>query len=450
MASVNVASGQTEAHRALTRGGIALVSNSALTSILGLVYWLAAAHLMGRADLGTGSSLLSALFLISALAQLNYARALPGLLPGARSGAARLLGRAYALVVVLSLVLGLAFAIMAPLISSKFGYMTGVPIFALLFAVSVALYSIFCLEDSVLATMRLAVIIPFENVTFGMLKVGLLFFLVLFHSMQASMVIIASWALPLIFIILPINIYLFRRGIPRAARTFPEDIVLKKGKWVRYDFAGYLFWLLGTAPLPVVVITLLGPVSAAVFYVPFTIVTALDALTLNMGNQLTAEMSRARGQFTVPTTRFVWRIWGAIAALSAGMIIMAPYVLDLFGAQYRSAGTTVFRVLMLAALPRSILFLSIAAARARGGAADISRSGPIILLLQATTCILTLVISLLAMHFEGVLGMAIGWTIASTIGAAIAIISVRPPAPPIMAKRNVKRWRPPKPSPTNT
>ena len=63
---------------------------------------------------------------------------------------------------------------------------------------------------------------------------------------------------------------------------------------------------------------------------------------------------------------------------------MAPYVLDLFGAQYRSAGTTVFRVLMLAALPRCIMFLSIAAARARGGAANKSRSGPIILLLRAT------------------------------------------------------------------
>src|SRR5438270_245367 len=120
MASVNVASGQAEVHRALTRGGIALISNSALTSILGVVYWLAAAHLMGRADLGTGSSLLSALWAVSALAQLNYARALPGLLPRARSDAARVLARAYALVVVLSIVLGLAFAIMAPLISSKF------------------------------------------------------------------------------------------------------------------------------------------------------------------------------------------------------------------------------------------------------------------------------------------------------------------------------------------
>ena len=441
MASVDVATGQAEVHRALTRGGIALISNSALTSILGVVYWLAAAHLMGRADLGTGSSLLSALWTVSALAQLNYARSLPGLLPRARSGGTRLLARAYALVVGLSIVLGLAFAVLAPLMSSEFGYMTGVPVFALLFAVSVPLYSIFCLEDSVLATVRRAVIIPFENATFGVMKVGLLFVLALIHRMQASMVIVASWALPLIFIIVPINIYLFRSGVPQAANTFPRDVAPKEGKWVRYDFVGYLFWLLGTIPLPVVALTVLGPVSAAVFYVPYTIVVSIDTLSLNMGNQLTAEMSRTRGQFTAPTIRFAWRVWGAIAALSVGLIIMAPYVLDLFGAQYRNAGTTVFRVLMLAALPRSILFLSIAASRARGVAASISPSGPIILLLQATTCILTFVISLFTMHFQGILGMALGWTIASTVGAAIAIISVRPPAPTFIAKKNGRHRR---------
>jgi hypothetical protein len=58
---------------------------------------------------------------------------------------------------------GLAFAVAAPLLSSKFSYVTGVPVFALIFAVSVPLYSIFSLEDSVLATIRRAVIIPVEN-----------------------------------------------------------------------------------------------------------------------------------------------------------------------------------------------------------------------------------------------------------------------------------------------
>ena len=87
MYTVGTTSGHMEANRALTRGGIALISNSALTSILGLAYWLVAVHLMGRADLGRGSALLAALLTVSALAQINYSRALPGLLP--RAGLAR-------------------------------------------------------------------------------------------------------------------------------------------------------------------------------------------------------------------------------------------------------------------------------------------------------------------------------------------------------------------------
>jgi hypothetical protein len=389
---------------------------------------------MRRADLGRGSALLSGLFVVSALAQLNYVRTLSGLLPRAGNNATKVLARAYARVVILSIILGLAFAILVPLVSSKFSYVNALPAFALLFALSVPLYSIFSLEDSVLATVRQAVIIPFENSTFGVLKIMLLFALALFHSMPSSLIIVASWILPLVFIITPINTYLFRRGVPQAVITFPENLAQKEGTWVRYDFVGYLFWLLGTLPLPVVAVIVLGPVSTAVFYIPFMIVGSIDVLSLNLGNQLTAEMSRTQGEFRDPTILFVWRVWGAIAALSLGMIAMVPYVLDLFGAQYRSAGTTVFRVLMLAALPRSILFLSIAAARARAATGNDRLSGPIILLLQATTCILTLAISLLTMHLWGLPGMALGWTIASTIGAAIAIMTVRPPALRVLAR----------------
>jgi hypothetical protein len=427
MSTARVASEHAEAHRALTRGGIALICNSALTSILGVAYWLVAAHLMGRADLGRGSALLSALLIVSALAQVNYGRSLSGLLPRAGSNATKVLARAYARVVILSIIFGLAFAILAPLASSKFSYVNALPAFALLFALSVPLNSIFALEDTVLATVRRAVIIPFENAAFGVLKIMLLFALALFHSIPTSLAIVASWTLPLVFIITPINIYLFGRGVPEAVSTFPENLARKEGSWARYDFVGYLFWLLGTIPLPVVAVIVLGPVSTAVFYIPFTVATAIDVLSLNLGNQLTAEMSRTQGEFKDPTILFVWRVWGAIGALSLGLIAMAPYVLDLFGAQYRSAGTSVFRVLMLAALPRSILFLSIAATRARAAATNNRHGGPIILLLQATTCILTLGIALLTMHLWGILGMALGWTIASTIGAAIAFMTVRPP-----------------------
>jgi hypothetical protein len=419
-------SAHSDVHRTLFRDAIALISNSGLTSILGVVYWLAAAHIMSRTDLGRGSALLSALWTVSALAQLNYARAIPGLLPMARGKATRRLGKIYTQVVVLSVAAGLAFAIIAPMVSGKFGYISGIPSFAPLFALSIPIYSIFTLEDSVLATVRRAVIIPFENAIYGVLKIVVLFIPVLFRIMPGSVVMLASWILPLPFIVLPLNVYLFKRGVPQATSTFPAGAVPEEGKWVRYDFLGYLFWLLGTLPLPVVAVTVLGPARAAAFAVPFTIITAIDVLSLNLGNQLTAEMSRTWGEFSVLTIRFVRRAWGVIAALSIGLIVMAPYVLSLFGTQYRTDGTMVFQIMMVAAFPRAIMFFGIAAARARGVAAKSPASGPVILLLQATTCSLTLAISLFAMHFVGILGIALGWTIASVIGAAIAIIAVRP------------------------
>lgn len=421
-----------EAHRALTRSGVALISNSVLTSGLGVAYWLVAAHVMPRAELGQGSSLLSALWTVSALAQLNYMRSLPGLLPRARGGADRVLARIYAHVILASLFAGLAFALVAPRVSLTFSYVRSIPGFVFLFALSVPIYSIFCIEDAVLATVRRAGIIPFENATYGVLKLLVLMAFVVFVGVRGpshGISITLSWILPLVVIVVPVNIFLFTRAVPRAAADFPLT-AQKGGAWVRYDFMGYLFWLFGTLPLPVLVITVLGPLQTAAFYVPFTIATAVDVMTLNLGNSLTAEMSRTRGRFTTATSLFVWRVWALTALLGVGLAIIAPYVLDLFGSDYRAAATSIFRVLMLAVLPRSILFLGIAAVRARAASARAREGGGLILALQSVTCLATFAFGVPAMHHFGALGMAISWLAASSLAAVVAVSVIRFPSLP--------------------
>lgn len=227
------------------------------------------------------------------------------------------------------------------------------------------------------------------------------------------MVVFLSTVLPLAAIIVPVNVYLFWRALPRAALLPPAERV--GGKWARDDLAGYLFWLLGTLPLPVIVLTLLGPVNAAAFSIPFVVACALDAVSLNLGNVVTAEMSRNDGLIDRHVPSFAGWAWVATAGVGMVLLLAAPVVVGLFGHQvYRTAGTNIFRVLMLATLPRSILFLSLAAARAQA-------RGSLILRAQAIASVGTVSAGLLLMPVMGAMGLAVGWLSASCVAAGLTL-----------------------------
>lgn len=166
--------GATDRAQALRRGGVALVVNGGLIAALGVTYWVVAARVFRPADVGRGAALVSALWTVSGLAQLNYARSLSRLLPGAQSSARKFLMTVYVRVSLTGCVLGVAAATLAPLISRRLAYVHSHPLFILAFAVAVPVWSIFTLEDGVLATVRRAVVIPFENTTYGAAQLALL------------------------------------------------------------------------------------------------------------------------------------------------------------------------------------------------------------------------------------------------------------------------------------
>src|SRR3712207_8892491 len=98
----------------LLRTAYSLIANVILTAGLGVGFWIAAARLFDAEDVGRDSALISAMSLISSVAQLNLGNALLRFLPGMRSGAARALGATYAITGALSLVLGVTAAFALP------------------------------------------------------------------------------------------------------------------------------------------------------------------------------------------------------------------------------------------------------------------------------------------------------------------------------------------------
>lgn len=398
------------AGRPLRRGGVALVVNGAATGLLGLAYWVVAARLYGETAVGRNAALVSAMLTVSGVAQLNYTRSLSSLIPRAREGAVRLVARVYLVVGAISLVAGAVLAAILPVVSSRFSYLHPTEVVIPGFAVAVVLWSIFTVEDTVLASTRRAAVVPVENIVFGMLKLLLLY---LFASIGlGNLNIFASWVFPLIVIVIPINIYAFRRALPNMARL-PAQVVEVPGRWVRQDFAGYMLWLAGTSPLPFLVLAVLGPKPAASFYIPLTVATAIDVVSLNVGNAITAEVSRSKGEVDRHAARFVAGFWLLVLVGSVVLVFVAPSLLQIFGHRYKAGSGLVLRMMLSVSAARSAMFLNNALARASG-------KGRQILTVQSIAAVLTLAIGLGTMEHIGVKGMALGWMIGSILAGLVA------------------------------
>jgi O-antigen/teichoic acid export membrane protein len=398
-----------DAGRSLRRAATHLVTNAGITSGLGLAYWLVAARLLPPRQFGRGSALVALILTLSTFSQMNFNVALSRILPRSGDGVARVVAKIYAATATVSVVVGAAFLVAAP---GAFRYLSAIPAAPLLLGLATGVWTIFALEDNVLATVRRTSVIPIENATFGAAKLIMLAVLVACGVTRYS--IVASSIAPLLAIVLVVNAYLFVVVLPSTEvdpePTVDRDVSSRGFAW--YDYAGSIAWLAGTIALPVIVASLVGPAQEATFYVPFTVAIAVDTVTINLGNALTAEAirTRSRGEEQAGIAHFL-RLLGAALLLCVIIgIAVSPFLLDAYGAHYRQTGTWTMRIIVLAILPRAALFLGLAIARSTG-------RGSTIVAAQFVTTIVTLGAGVPLVHALGIAGMAIAWLVGSSCGA---------------------------------
>src|SRR5690349_4671220 len=99
------------------------MTNTAMTSVLGVVFWVVAARLYSSSAVGRDSALISAMMAISVFCQLNLNNALARFLPVARSVPARMVALTYALTASISLLAAVGFVVFAPRWSAQFDFL---------------------------------------------------------------------------------------------------------------------------------------------------------------------------------------------------------------------------------------------------------------------------------------------------------------------------------------
>jgi O-antigen/teichoic acid export membrane protein len=398
------------------------MASTVVTSLLGIGFWAVAAHLFTVEIVGRDSALIASMTAISMVCQLNLTNSLVRFLPQVREHIGRRVLTAYALAGGMSLLFGGIFVLVAPHVSDGFDFLDDNVGLAVLFAVSVAAWSLFCLEDAVLTGLGVATWVPIENAVFGAAKLAAL---PLAYLVAEEHGVFAAWVVPLFLIIPAVNWFMATRALPRAAEKQREaqgvvDVFgwRKLYAFLAQDLVGTATMQIAVAVVPLLVLVQLGSVATAYFYIPFSLITAFDLLFTAIGLSLTAEAARAPQRAKELMHTVVHRFLVFQIPIVIVIIIAAPLLLAPFGSDYVENGTSVMRLLAAASCFRAIVVVYSAVARLKG-------RGLWVALPQIAVAILLVALVRLLSSPMGIEGVALAWLVAFLVVAVAVLPKLR-------------------------
>jgi O-antigen/teichoic acid export membrane protein len=415
----------------LTRNGYALVTSAALTSIFGFVFWILAARFYTKEELGVSAALISMLFTLGGLAQLNLGNILNRYLPTAGHQTTKLIIASYAIASAMALFTSTVFIISVKYFAPHLGFLSDDVQTALLFVFSAVLWTIFTLQDSVLSGLRQSIWVPLENIIYSVSKIALLLLPWKFIFMDSP--VFTAWTVPLLLLVVGANLIIFFRliVIPRPA-DLTGPTVLKLKTLIRFfgwDYVGTIATTLSYGATKLIVLNLSGPEALAVFYLAWTVSYSLYLATYSMSTSLIAEGAvdhdrlRILASDTIVHTMFVLVVGVSI------LLVAAPLIMSMFGPRYSEMSVGLLRILVLGSLPGALVTIYLAVARLEGHLSMVA-------LVQVALFALVVGIGTLLTYLLGAVGMAYAWLVANSVtalGIACYVIGNR-------GKRHALEW----------
>ena len=415
----------------MLRNGHALIASASVTQFIGVVYWIFAARLYPVAVVGRNSVAISVMLFLAGVAELNLMSTLVRFAPTSGKRTLRLIVSTYLTSVSIGAVIGAIFVFLIPHVEPQLDFLRSGPYVAVWFVLSVAVGTIFVLEDSALTGVRAATFVPIENAFFSVLKLALL---VPFAWLLQSVGVYLSWTVAVLVTIIPTNFYLFARAVPQHLRKYPVAGPAPQFRDIRAflipDSLAALFMLASTVLLPLLIINRLGPAATAHYQLAWIIGYALFLFSLNMGSSLVVETAADQSGLRQLSWRSMTHLTKLLIPVVIVIVIAAPYLLLAFGRGYAEADVTPLRLVALAALPAIITNTAISATRSQ-------RKMRMVLGIQVAICALVWGLSVALIGHLGITGAAAAWLIAQTVTALVLAVrpqSWMPLAPPARAR----------------
>lgn len=408
-----------------------LVGTTAITSLLGFVYWWAAARLFSPGVVGLSSAAISAMTLLGTGGILGLGTLLVGELPRQPGKEATLISMALLLVAAIGGALGIILAIAAPLISPGLAPLGANFEAIALFAAGASLTALTIVLDQAMIGLWHGGVQLFRNAFFSVVKLALILAVGLWLSGATWLAIYATWTAGSALSLLPLAGYaLWRGGWSRDVYRPQWKLLWKLGPAALQHHALNLILRAPGLVLPLLVTILLSVTMNAWFYVPFMIANFVFSVPLALTTVLFATKS-AEPDALAQKTRLTLAISLIISLLAASIICLGTQqLLGLFGHAYAEQAAWSLRLLALAAFPLILKNHYIVLCRIQNQMARaISR--------MLAGLSLELGGAALGAYLGGLTGLSLGWGIALCMEATLmshrVYKVVRPAAPPLLS-----------------
>jgi len=391
-----------------------LVITTVATSGLGFVYWWLAAKMFSVQAVGVASAAIAAMTLLGFVGKLGFGTLLVGELPWQRSHAGSMIMSALVIVAVISTILGVLFAYIAPFFSKDLASLAADGLTICIFAIGVALTAVTLVFDQAVIGLLRGDLQLWRNLVFSLVKLLLL-------PLAARLVggtgmdIYNTWLWGNITSII-VLVMIFTAQHKKIFFKLDRMFIQQFGRIALQHHIIDLSLQISAFSMPLLVTIVLSANANAKFYIAWLITSVLFAIPTNLTVMLYA-LGSADSNVILAKTPFTLRISFLVGIFANIVIWLGAYlILSLFGADYTAAEWPL-RILCLAIFPWTIRAHYVAIVRAYRQ----TKRATILMLLGAG---LELVFATVGGIFNGLIGVSIGWLIAVTIQALIVLPAV--------------------------
>lgn len=399
----------------MRRNAYALTLSTALTSVVGFVFWLVAAHWFPPEAVGTGAALISMVTFLASISTLGLGNGLVRFLASAGLATRRLIVTCYAVCVLTAIVVAVVFLLGQPFWAKELGLLRSSPLATVAFVAAVGIWVLFVLEDQMLIGLRRAIWVPALNGTYSVAKLAMLPLL----GLAAPWAIFGATVGPAAALVVFVGVLTWRHLNRRTETGAPGELsVATLARFALSDHASALLWLATCNLMILVVLETAGAEASAYYFLTFTMAYTLYLVTANMGSALVAEAAQFPDRAVALGRQAVLNSARIVLPLAVIGCLLAAWVLDILGHDYAAEGTTLLRLLLISAIPEVVVGISLSMARVR-------RANRLIIGINLAVATGVLGGSLLVVGRWGLDGIGMVWLVTQTVVALLLVVTGR-------------------------